>query len=348
MGDQEQNNRCIPYRGFFESFKKSTSVPSLSASCENRSYGEPWLVDFLKEIHLLEEEINEKEKIILKELLVDEPYSTNPNIVLSISRWKVVRVWKIRSCRDSSNNFDNDNGPLARIFSVVTSMEVYDGYQNILIFFYNEYAKLLHQQLFPSNGSSSSKVNTNTSTSRSSGSETNAITTLLSFVELPAYKCVIPYPSSKVILGDCPYCICIGDISKANINSNYKMRFDSCHFRLELLSMATHVITSTTTNTNNANVAMGTTQIVGQCDEGAATTAVGETDLRCFSRLQIYNEGGKHLQSTYTSNNTDTTNIQSTATTADATNQKVERSKKTTRNSTSEHKKYTYLPLVRK
>ncbi len=112
--------------------------------------------------------------------------------------------------------------------------------------------------------------------------------------------------------------------------------------------MATHVITSTTTNTNNANVAMGTTQIVGQCDEGAATTAVGETDLRCFSRLQIYNEGGKHLQSTYTSNNTDTTNIQSTATTADATNQKVERSKKTTRNSTSEHKKYTYLPLVRK
>jgi hypothetical protein len=341
MGDQEQNNRCIPYLSFFESFKKSTSLPSLSASCENRSDGETWLVEFLKEIYLLEEEINEKEKIILRELLVDEPYSTNPNIVLSISRWKVVRVWKIRSCRDSPNNF-NDNGPLARIYSVVTSMEVYDGYQNILIFFYNEYAKLLHQQLFPSNGRSTSKINTNTSTS---GSETNAITTLLSFVELPAYKCVTPYPSSKVILGDCPYCICIGDISKANVNSNYKMRFDSRHFRVELLSMATHVISST--NINNANSAMGTTRMVGRRDEHTATTAVGETDLRCFSRLQIYNEGGKHLQSTYTSNNTDITNIQSTATTTDATNQKVERSKKTTRNSTSEHKKYTYIPLVR-
>jgi hypothetical protein len=298
-------------------------------------------VEFLKEIYLLEEEINEKEKIILRELLVDEPYSTNPNIVLSISRWKVVRVWKIRSCRDSPNNF-NDNGPLARIYSVVTSMEVYDGYQNILIFFYNEYAKLLHQQLFPSNGRGTSKINTNTSTS---GSETNAITTLLSFVELPAYKCVTPYPYSKVNLGDCPYCICIGDISKANVNSNYKMRFDSRHFRVELLSMATHVISST--NINNAISAMGTTRMVGRRDEHKATTAVGKTDLRCFSRLQIYNEGGKHLQSTYTSNNTDITNIQSTATTTDATNQKVERSKKTTRNSTSEHKKYTYIPLVR-
>lgn len=327
------------------------------SSCENQSNSESWLVDFLKEIYLQEEEVNEQEKIILRKLLVDEPYSTNPNIVLSVSRWKVIRVWKLRSCRDSINNV-SDNGPLARIFSVVTSMEVYDGYQNILIFFYNEYAKILHQQLFPSNGSNNDKVNTNASVCRG-GSETDAITTLLSFEELPAYKCIIPYPPSKVVLGDCPYCICIGDISKARVNSNHKMRFDSRSFHLELLSVATHLITNTTTttatkvtNTTNTSTAIDTTRIEGRNDgtaaAGTTTTAEGETDLRCFSRLHVYNEGGKHLQSTYTSNETNTANNQSTATTTDAMVQKAERKKKTVFNSTTKNKKYTYLPLVRK
>lgn len=352
--NSNKNDRCIPYRDFFESFKNTTMATPMSSSCERQSNSEFWLVDFLKEIFLQEEEINEKEKIILRKLLVDEPYSTNPNIVLSISRWKVIRVWKLRSCRDSIKNV-SDNGPLARIFSVVTSVEVYDGYQNILIFFYNEYAKLLHQQLFPSNGGNNGKLNTNASLCRS-GSQTNAITTLLSFEELPAYKCVIPYPPSKVVLGDCPYCICIGDISKARVNSSHKMRFDSRNFHLELLSMATHVITSTTTTTkvtNNikASAALGTKRIVRR-NEGTATTtttpAEGESDIQCFSRLHIYNEGGKHLQSTYTSNETNTANNQSTVTTTVAMNQKAERSKKTVINSTTKNKKYTYLTLVRK
>ncbi len=119
--------------------------------------------------------------------------------------------------------------------------------------------------------------------------------------------------------------------------------------------MATHVITSITTtkvtNNTNASAAIGTKRIVRRNEGAAATTttpAEGESDLQCFSRLHIYNEGGKHLQSTYTSNETNTANKQSTVTTTVAMNQKAERSKKTVINSTTKNKKYTYLTLVRK
>jgi hypothetical protein len=84
IADKEKSNTSIPYRGFFGSYNISTSISALPTAIQKIGDEEPWLIEFLKEVHVLQDEINPKERIILTELRADVPYDTNPNIELYI------------------------------------------------------------------------------------------------------------------------------------------------------------------------------------------------------------------------------------------------------------------------